>query len=128
MITLVRTLRPASTRIMRALITIALSAAALMAPVTASADCNPPCRHGKVCRYDSTHNPQFYCHKPPVTYAAPASPTTPGATKQASPPATRAAAQNNAATTPAEGAQHKQAKWELSEMDAAKNAKAPARP
>ena len=33
MITLVRTLRPASTRIMRALITIALSAAALMAPI-----------------------------------------------------------------------------------------------
>ena len=70
MITLVRTLRPASTRIMRALITIALSAAALIAPVTASADCNPPYRHGKVCRYDSTHNPQFYCHKPPSAQAA----------------------------------------------------------
>lgn len=28
------------------------------------ADCNPPCRGQKVCRYDSTRTPQFYCQRP----------------------------------------------------------------
>ena len=39
------------------------------------ADCNPPCRGNKVCRYDSTHNPQFYCKKPPVASATSAQTT-----------------------------------------------------
>lgn len=70
MTTPVCTHRSSAARITRALIPLALSAATLMVPLTANADCNPTCRHGKVCRYDSTHNPQFYCHKPPSAQAA----------------------------------------------------------
>jgi len=43
-------------------------------PPLAFADCNPPCRNGKVCRYDSTHNPPFFCRKPPSAQAAVSSP------------------------------------------------------
>ena len=45
---------------------IASSLLAGITPGVAFADCNPACRGQKVCRYDSTRNPQFYCHKPPV--------------------------------------------------------------
>ena len=70
-----------------------------LAPSASFADCNPACRGQKVCRYDSTRNPQFYCHKPPAgaASAAPA-PAAPNAPKAA-------------------------VKWELSEFDAAKSAK-----
>ena len=36
-----------------------------LAPSASFADCNPACRGQKVCRYDSTRNPQFYCQRPP---------------------------------------------------------------
>lgn len=101
MTTPVSTHRSGTARITRALIPFALSAAALLAPLTASADCNPACRHGKVCRYDSTHNPQFYCHKPPSAQSATTAPPRnataplPGNRASDSPTPRKAAAQYN---------------------------------
>ena len=55
-----------------------------LAPSASFADCNPACRGQKVCRYDSTRNPQFYCHKPPAGAASAApSPRAPDAPKAA---------------------------------------------
>jgi hypothetical protein len=52
---------------------VKLMIAGLLTAVAATssfADCNPPCRNGKVCRYDSTHTPPFFCRKPPTAQAA----------------------------------------------------------
>lgn len=52
---------------------VKLIVAGLLTALAASAsfaDCNPPCKGNKVCRYDSTHNPQFFCRKPPAAAVA----------------------------------------------------------
>jgi hypothetical protein len=58
---------------------IAASLLAGIVPSVVFADCNPPCKGDRVCRYDSTHNPQFFCRKPvaPQAAASPA-PAAPG--------------------------------------------------
>ena len=58
---------------------IAVSLLAGVTPNVVFADCNPPCKGDRVCRYDSTHNPQFFCRKPVAPQSAagvgPAAPT-----------------------------------------------------
>ncbi len=49
---------------------IVTSLVACLAPNVALADCNPPCKGNRVCRYDSTHNPQFFCRKPAAAPSA----------------------------------------------------------
>lgn len=51
---------------------IAASLLAGVAPNVVFADCDPPCKGSRVCRYDSTHDPQFFCRKPAAPQAAPA--------------------------------------------------------
>lgn len=41
-----------------------------LAAMPSFADCNPPCKGNRVCRYDSTHNPQFFCRKPVAAQSA----------------------------------------------------------
>jgi len=58
---------------------VALASLAALAPSTAFADCSPACTGGKICRYDSTRSPQFYCAAPKATYGK--NPTAPRATQ-----------------------------------------------
>jgi hypothetical protein len=46
-----------------------------VAPAVSFADCNPPCKGNRVCRYDSTHNPPFFCRKPPAAAVAQQAPS-----------------------------------------------------
>lgn len=55
-------------KLIRSLITVSLLAG--ITPNVVFADCNPPCRGDRVCRYDSTHNPQFFCRKPAAPQSA----------------------------------------------------------
>jgi hypothetical protein len=54
---------------------VAASLFAGIAPNVVFADCNPPCKGNRVCRYDSTHNPPFFCRKPPAGAAVQQAPT-----------------------------------------------------
>ena len=81
---------------------VKLALAGLFAAITgfaampSFADCNPPCRNGKVCRYDSTHNPPFFCRKPPTAQAAsPAPVSQPGQGAVVKPGPRQASAQYN---------------------------------
>ena len=108
---------------------IAASLLAGIAPNVVFADCNPPCKGDRVCRYDSTHNPQFFCRKP----VAPQSASSPVPVSPAVAPA-KPAGWVNSVEFPAARSKDSSAtsktsksdsctKWELSEYDASKRAR-----
>lgn len=108
---------------------IAASLLAGIAPSVVFADCNPPCKGDRVCRYDSTHNPQFFCRKPAAPQSA--APTAPASARvtPAKPapwvnsvefPTARAKDSSaNSKTSKPDNC----AKWELGEYDANKRAR-----
>jgi hypothetical protein len=71
-----------------------------LAAMPSFADCNPPCRNGKVCRYDSTHNPPFFCRRPPTAQSAPVTARNagPGALQVANPQTAKSANLGDTAT------------------------------
>lgn len=108
---------------------------AALAAMPSFADCNPPCRNGKVCRYDSTHNPQFFCRKPATAQAAAAPSQSPAAPAKPAPlvseigfpNAKSTASPQRAGRNDADSATQKRSKWQPSEFDASAS-KRPARP
>ena len=108
---------------------IAASLLVGVAPNVVFADCNPPCKGDRVCRYDSTHNPQFFCRKP----VAPQSASSPAPVGPAVAPAKPAGWVNSvefpAVRSKVSPAQPKTSKsdncikWQPSEDDASKRAR-----
>ncbi len=112
-------------KIIRSLIAASLLAG--IAPNVVFADCNPPCKGNRVCRYDSTHNPQFFCRKPVAPQAA-ASPA-PAAPGVAPAPATGVvskidlpSARSKESPASSKTSKTDNCKWELAEYDAGKRA------
>ena len=106
---------------------IAASLLVGVAPNVVFADCNPPCKGDRVCRYDSTHNPQFFCRKPVAPQSAasavPAAPgvaPTPGAGFVSKIDLPSARSKDSSATSKTSKSDN--CKWELAEYDASKRA------
>ena len=114
-------------KLVRLVITASLLAG--VAPSIVFADCNPPCKGDRVCRYDSTHNPQFFCRKPvapqSASGAAPAAPAvapapTAGFVSKIDLPSARS---KDSPTHSKTSKTDDCAKWELSEYDARQRAR-----